>query len=66
MAHTITVVIEKDGKTNIKVDGMKGKSCLDITKLLEDALGTVEKRTPTREMSEKPTIADKTKVGAGG
>ena len=60
----IIVTIEKNGKTTIKVEGVKGKSCTDITKLLEDALGVVEKRTPTAEMSEKPTIGDRTKIGA--
>jgi hypothetical protein len=60
----ITVTVEKDGKTTIKVEGVKGKSCTDITKLLEEALGTVERRTATAEMNEKPTIPDRAKIGA--
>jgi hypothetical protein len=61
--HTVTVLIAKDGKTNISVDGVKGKSCLDITKVLEESLGTVAERTDTADMGKKPDIADRTKVG---
>ena len=61
---TVTVFIAKDGGTSISVDGVKGKSCLDITKALEDNLGTVSERTPTADMSKRPEIGDRTKVGA--
>ncbi len=35
----IDVFIEKDGQVRVEVRGVKGMSCLDITKELEDALG---------------------------
>jgi hypothetical protein len=61
--HTVTVLIAKDGGTNITVDGVKGKSCLDITKVLEESLGVVTDRTHTADMGKKPDIADRTKIG---
>lgn len=60
---TVTVLIAKDGGTTISVDGVKGKSCLDITKALEENLGTVSERTHTADMSKKPDIADKARIG---
>lgn len=60
---TVTVLIAKDGGTTISVDGVKGKSCLDITKALEDNLGKVTERTHTADMGKKPDIADRTKIG---
>ena len=35
----IEVTIGKDGKVEIEVHGVKGMSCLDLTKALEEALG---------------------------
>lgn len=61
--HTITALIAKNGGTTISVDGMKGKSCLDITKVLEKQLGIVTERTHTADMGKKPDIADRTKIG---
>jgi hypothetical protein len=61
--HTVTVHIEKDGGTKISVDGVKGKSCLDITKALEENLGTVSDRQHTGDFLKKPDIADRTKIG---
>lgn len=45
----LEVTISAEGKVNIIVKGVKGKSCVDITKALEDALGEVENRTFTSE-----------------
>lgn len=36
----IIVRISPDGKTQIEVDGVQGESCTDVTKKLEEALGT--------------------------
>ena len=52
MQQIIRVVIE-DGTPTIHVQGVKGKSCKDITKALEQALGDVAESTPTAEMYEK-------------
>lgn len=39
------IIIDKNGKVNIEVKGVKGPSCKDLTRELEEALGEVEKRT---------------------
>ncbi|MCP4538607.1 MAG: DUF2997 domain-containing protein [Chloroflexi bacterium] len=49
----IEVFIDKDGKVRIEVRGVKGMSCLDLTKELEDALGgEVEDREMTPDAYE--------------
>lgn len=46
----IEVFIDKDGQVRIEVRGVKGMSCLDLTKDLEEALGgEVEEREMTSE-----------------
>lgn len=45
----IDVFIEKDGRVKIEVRGVKGMSCLDLTKDLEAVLGdqtVIRKMTP--------------------
>ena len=44
----IDVFIEKDGQVKIEVRGVKGTSCLDLTKDLEAVLGS---QTVAREMT---------------
>jgi hypothetical protein len=44
----IDVFIEKDGQVKIEVRGVKGTSCLDLTKDLEAVLGN---QTVVREMT---------------
>ena len=44
----IDVFIEKDGQVKIEVRGVKGTSCLDLTKDLEAVLGN---QTISREMT---------------
>ena len=44
----IDVFIEKDGQVKIEVRGVKGTSCLDLTKDLETVLGS---QTVAREMT---------------
>jgi hypothetical protein len=49
----IDVIIEKDGQVRIEVRGVKGTSCLDLTRGLEAALGgQVEDRQMTPESQE--------------
>jgi hypothetical protein len=49
----IEVFIEKDGQVRIEVRGVKGMSCLDLTKDLEEALGgEIEEREMTPEAYE--------------
>lgn len=52
----IEVTIDKDGGVSIKVLGVKGHSCLELTRELERALGAqVESRQMTLEAYESPT-----------
>ena len=53
----IDVFIEKSGQVRIQVQGVKGTSCLDLTKDLEEALGgQVEERKMTHEASESEGV----------
>jgi len=40
------ITIDKEGRILVKVNGVHGTSCLDLTKNLENATGIVEERTP--------------------
>lgn len=48
--HKIIVDVSPTGETKIKVEGVSGKSCKDLTKAIESALGETVKDTPTGEM----------------
>lgn len=52
--HEIEVIIENSGEVNIKVKGIKGVTCLELTKPIEDALGPVQTRDHTDEYYEQP------------
>ena len=53
----IEVFIDAEGQVEVKVRGVKGTSCLDITRPLEEALGgEVELREMTPEAEE--TVSD--------
>lgn len=45
----VTLVIDKNGAVQIDVEGVKGKSCTDLTADVEDALGVVKNRTKKAE-----------------
>lgn len=50
------VIIDiEGGKPTISVKGAKGKSCKDLTRALEAALGDTAKSTPTAELYEQAT-----------
>ncbi len=47
--ETITVVVDEAGNIELSADGMKGKSCVEKTKWVEEALGLgngKRKKTP--------------------
>lgn len=55
----IEVEILPDGKVEVKVRGVKGQACLDITAEMEKALGgTILLREMTAESQEPPTVID--------
>lgn len=49
MGKTIEVVIDAEGGVSMDVKGAKGKECLALTKMLEDAIGKTKKRKMKRE-----------------
>ncbi len=62
----IEIVIGKDGKVSFTVKGVKGASCLDETKFLEQALGgAVTEQTKTGEFYEQSEGYTSVAVGEG-
>jgi exosome complex RNA-binding protein Rrp4 len=53
----IEVVIGADGMVRIKTHGLRGESCIEETKALEQAVGKVERREKTREYYEQASSA---------
>ena len=58
MQQIIKITIE-GGIPTIHVQGIKGRSCKDVTKALEAALGETTKSKPTGEMYEQAKQATK-------
>jgi len=56
LAETIIITIDNDGATEIQVDGHKGPGCKDLTKALEDALGSVSGDRLTNEFHERQEV----------
>ena len=51
----LEIIIGKDGRVQVAAHGTKGEGCMALTKNIEDALGTVERREYTAEYYEAPT-----------
>ena len=49
----IEIVVSKDGTVTVEAKGVVGASCLDLTKALEVALGSVESRSCKTEFYEQ-------------
>ena len=47
--RTLRFKIRQDGRVEETVEGLVGEACIDLTEMLEDALGTVERREPTSD-----------------
>jgi hypothetical protein len=63
----IEVVIGTDGKVRVQVRGVKGMSCLDLTRDLEQALGgQVVEREMTPEAHETVQIQEQDRLRQGG
>jgi hypothetical protein len=50
--ENMTVTIDADGNVVISVNGIKGKSCKDVTRQIEKALGVVTADKNTSEFME--------------
>ena len=60
--QTIRVTVSKTGKTTVEVNGIKGGTCTDATRALEEAVGQVSTREATGEACE-PAVEDTVRVG---
>jgi hypothetical protein len=57
----LEITIGPDGEVSVKVKCIKGASCVDETKFLEEALGnTIESRELTDEYYEQPQTVGQT------
>ena len=56
-SEEIEVIIDRDGEVQIRVRGVKGKSCLALTQALEEQLGgKVDKRSLTSDYYDEGTV----------
>jgi hypothetical protein len=58
----IKIIIAKDGKVTIDVEGIKGSGCKNLTKKLEKALGT-SKSKKKAEFYDEQDVSDNQGVG---
>ena len=58
----IRIKISEDGNVSLEVIGVKGKSCVDLTKDLEEELGIVTKQVTKKEYHERPARVTTQKV----
>lgn len=57
MAEEVRMTFDEKGMPTLSVKGVKGKSCKDLTRNLEQLLGgNVTKDTETREYHERETV----------
>jgi hypothetical protein len=60
----LEIVIDKEGRVQVRVQGAHGQECMAVTKNLENAVGAVEDRTYTPSYYEQPVeVLDLQKVG---
>ena len=50
------IIINQQGQTSIDVEGGQGKDCLDFTRAVEEALGSVEQRELKEEYSQESAV----------
>ena len=50
----LEITIDKEGRVQVAVRGIRGEGCLALTKNIENAVGTVEEREYTAEYYEQP------------
>jgi hypothetical protein len=50
----LEIVIDREGRVQVRVQGAHGEGCLAVTKNLENAVGAVEDRAYAPEYYEQP------------
>jgi hypothetical protein len=50
----LEITIDREGRVQVAVRGVKGDNCLGMTKNIENAIGTVEEREYGAEYYEQP------------
>lgn len=62
MPRQIVVSISPEGEVEVRVEGQPGPSCQDLTRKLEDALGTtvVDRRTPEFHQPHQQDLRQRT------
>jgi hypothetical protein len=64
MSRKVTVTIDKEGNPTVAVNGVKGPSCLNITKELEKAFnGKILEQKKTNEFTQTTTTKQTTSNG---
>ena len=59
----IEITVSADGQVQIEALGVVGASCTDLTKALEDALGSVESRSCKTEFYEQAEAGEQVSQG---
>jgi hypothetical protein len=54
----VTIIISPSGGVEVAVSCVKGKKCSDVSKAIEQALGSKTKDTPTADMAKGVVHAD--------
>jgi Protein of unknown function (DUF2997) len=59
----LEITIDKEGRVQVAVRGVKGEGCQGLTKNIENAVGMVEEREYTAEYYEQPVnVSDYTTI----
>ena len=58
MSAEIEVIVSADGTVTVEALGVVGPGCLDLTRALEEALGTVESRSCKTEYYEQAEASE--------
>lgn len=59
----IIIEIDQTGETTVKAEGVAGRSCKDLTRNIERALGRTVSDAPTGEMWKTEVGGGQTQVG---
>lgn len=62
----LEIIIAADGSVTIQVNGVKGSACLDLTRELEEALGTVGEGDRRMKSDATPQARTALKVRTSG